>query len=45
MSQIYLKLILRWVEINLFSFVRQISFRIFCGFNIEYPGDVDVSFK
>ena len=38
-------LILRWRKIDLAKFFRGMFFRIFYGFNIGYPIDIDVSFK
>ena len=35
----------RLAKINLFKFFRQTFFRIFCGFNIGFPDDVDVLLK
>ena len=35
----------RLAKVNLFKFFRQTFFRIFCGFNVGFPDDVDVLHK
>ena len=37
--------LLRWTRINLFKFFQRVFFKMFCGFNIGCPDNVDVLFK
>ena len=37
--------LLRWTRINLFKFFQRMFFKMFCGFNIGCPDNVDVLFK